>query len=233
MNGSVRPASRARVAILTLVLSATSFVVQAAPVPSTPTGPDSAPLPFGLGPQTAKAAYCATPNPSFQGFLTQTVIEPGVPPMVNRITSGNVYGYISNVVTAWACTAFMRYDGLMWVENVGVTQGTFDWGTIINSTANPCNWVVGGDNYLKNNNTTTCPSADDHAVLTTALERDAPGTAMEGVFQSDVNHDTMGDFAFIHSDCDTTPLYGSHVTKWNATLIETNTRTGRARTATP
>jgi RHS repeat-associated protein len=223
MNRHSQVVPRFRVAVLALVMTATSFIVQAAPVPQRiPLVPDSAPIPFALGPQTAKAAYCATPNPSFQGFLTQTVQEPGVPPMVNRITSGNVYGYISNVVTAWACTLYMRYDGLMWVENGG-SQGTFDWGTIINSTSNPCNWVTGGDNYLKANNTTSCPSADDHAVLTSTLERDAPGTAMEGIFQSDANHDSMGDFAFVHSDCDTTPYYGHEVMKWNATLIETNT----------
>ena len=126
---------RARVALLTLALTAASLGIDAAPVaPLTgdvarPAAPASAPLPLGIGPEPVRAAYCATPNPTFTGRLTASATSHTA---VARITNPNVYGYISNVDGAWACTLYRRYDGVAW--NTTATLGTFDWGTIINST---------------------------------------------------------------------------------------------------
>ena len=197
---------RLRVVAMTIVLTVTGVAVQAAPVaPSddTPDHPFSLPLPFGLGPQTALAAYCAS-GPSFQGKLTQQLVNSGTPSTAARITSNTVYGWISHVDAAWSCTLYRRYSGLTW--NVTSTLGIFDYGTIINSTSVACNWGVGSTDYLKANNTQVCPSTDTSNVLSIQLTK-------ERVYQADASHNGEGDYSFVHSDCATTPYYGAEVQK--------------------
>ena len=104
---------RGRVVAMTAILVATGFSWNIAPRPlPAPGAPASAPLPLGLGPRPVDAAYCATPNPTFTGYLTQQLIDSGAPTITNRTTSGTVYGYVSNVDGTWACTLHRRYDGV-------------------------------------------------------------------------------------------------------------------------
>ena len=68
------------------------------------------------------------------------------PPTINRITSANVYGWISNVNDAWSCTASIRYSAIAW--NTTATTGIFNWGNLIQSTSVLCTWVVGSTDYF-------------------------------------------------------------------------------------
>ncbi len=206
MTARPRLLPRLRVVAMTIVLTVTGVAVQAAPVAPShdiPDHPFSLPLPFGLGPQTALAAYCAS-GPSFQGKLTQQLVNSGTPSTAAWITSNTVYGWISRVDAAWSCTLYRRYSGLTW--NVTSTLGIFDYGTIINSTSVSCNWGVGSTDYLKANGTQVCPSTDTSNVLSIQLTK-------ERVYQADASHNGEGDYSFVHSDCATTPYYGAEVQK--------------------
>ncbi|MEI7743323.1 MAG: RHS repeat-associated core domain-containing protein [Chloroflexota bacterium] len=199
---------RFRVLLLSVSLTVTGLGLEAAPVarPASDTAPETPftlPLPFNLGPQTALASYCAS-NASFTGKLTQQLVNSGTPSTAGRITSPSVYGWISNVDAAWSCTLYRRYSGLVW--NTTPTKGKFQWGTLINSTSVACNWGVGSTDYLKANDTTTCPSTDTAQKLTTTL-------SAERVYQQDGNHNSEGDISFAHSDCDITPYYGAAPSK--------------------
>ncbi|MEI7743007.1 MAG: DUF6531 domain-containing protein, partial [Chloroflexota bacterium] len=206
MTHAPRILPRLRVAALTVVMTATLFTVNAAPVSRPLSDADnhraSAPLPFGLGPQPADANYCAS-GPAFTGWLTQQLVNSGTPSTAGYINNSTVYGYISSVGSAWSCTLYRRYSGIAW--NTTSTLGMFDYGTIINSTSVSCNWAVGSTDYLKANGTQVCPSTDTSNVLAVQL-------TAQRVYQNDVNHDTPGDFSFVHSDCDTTPYYGAEAT---------------------
>lgn len=206
MSRTHRLLPRLRVAAMTVFLTVTGLGLQAAPVPAPATGGDqpfSLPLPFGLGPQQALAAYCAT-GPSFTGKLTQQLVNSGTPSTAARITSSTVYGWISNVDSTWSCTLYRRYSGIVW--NTTSSLGLFDYGTIINSTSVGCNWGVGSTDYLKANGTSTCPTSDTSNVLSIGLTK-------ERVYRADASHNGEGDYSFVHSDCDTTPYYGTEVVK--------------------
>jgi RHS repeat-associated protein len=200
---STRILPRLRVAALAVLMAATSFAVNAAPVSVPPSASDqqraSAPLPFGLGPQVAHAAYCAS-GPLFTGKLTQQLVNSGTPSTAFRITSNTVYGWLSNINQTWSCTLYRRYSGLVW--NTTASLGMFDYGTLINNTSMACNLIVGTTDYLKANNSAVCPPTDTSNVLSIQL-------TAERIYQADVNHNSIGDFSFVHSDCDTTPYYGS------------------------
>jgi RHS repeat-associated protein len=215
---SCRRHHRVHVVALALVFAATTFAVDAAPVPTEPATesaekPASAPLPFGLGPKPADALYCATPNPVFSGRIAQTLVDSGTPPLLNRITDPDVYLWLSGITEDWACTAFRRYDG--WAWNQDNDEGTFDWGTLINSTGVACNWTIGSTDYLKANDTADCPDSDSEYAMTVTLDA-------ERVYQADVNHDSEGDSSFIHADCDTTPYPGAEVVKPSQTFWLSN-----------
>lgn len=206
---SFRP--RLRVVLLTALLTATSFITNAAPASyDGPPGRSSAPIPFGLGPQSARAAYCATPNPTFTGRLTASSASTTA---VTDINNPTVYGYISNVEGDWACTLYRRYDGLGW--NTSSSLGTFVWGTLLNSTSVNCNWAIGTDDYLKANDTADCPDFDAEYAMSIDL-------SPTGTYQNDNTHDSTGDFGFTHSDCDTTPYYGAKVTKTGQSFTGSN-----------
>jgi hypothetical protein len=164
--------------------------------------PASAPLPFGLGPDPARAAYCNTPNPVFSGRIAQELVDSGTPGLLNRITDPDVYIWLSGITEDWACTLYRRYDG--WAWNTTVNQGRFNWGTLINSTGVACNWLIGSTDYLKANGTADCADSDSEYAMTVTLDA-------ERVYQADVNHDSIGDSSFVHSDCDTTPYPGAEV----------------------
>ncbi len=183
---------RLRVILLTAILSATSFIVNATPTtydPSEPARP-SAPLPFGLGPQPALAANCSS-TPNFSGRLTASSSSTTA---LSRITTATVYGYISNVNATWGCTNVYRYSGLAW--NTTTTKGTFEWGNLIHDGTTTCNWVVGTDDYLKGNSQADCPDTDAEYALVITLDG-------ERVYRNDVIHDHVGDFSFMHSACST------------------------------
>ena len=112
---------RFRVLAATVLLTATSFVIVAAP---------SLPIsrPAALRPQPVVALGCAS-NPTFTGKLTQQLVNSGTPTTAARITTSTIHAWISNVDTAWSFTAAYRYDGVAY--NTTTTLGTFDWGPII------------------------------------------------------------------------------------------------------
>ncbi|HKY67624.1 MAG TPA: hypothetical protein VJM49_14685, partial [Acidimicrobiales bacterium] len=201
---STRLGPRLRVGILTAIFTVTALGLDAAPVVPPPSDESgevaSAPLPFGLGPDAARAAYCAS-NPSFTGRLTASS---GSTTAVSRTTSANVYGYISNVSSGWSCTLYRRYSAVAW--NTTASLGRFNWGTIINSTGVACNWLVGSTDYLKANDTADCPDSDAEYAMQVTL-------TAQRVYHADVDHDGEGDFSYAHADCDTTPYYGDEIGK--------------------
>lgn len=194
------PPLRLRVVVLTAVMVTTAIGLEAAPIPAPAEQPASAPLPFGLGPEPALAAYCGS-NPAFTGRLTSSSSSTTA---VSRITNANVYGYISDVDAAWSCTLYRRYSAVAW--NTTASTGRFNWGTIINSTGVACNFVVGSTDYLKANDTADCPDTDAEYAMQVTL-------TAERVYQADVNHNSVGDLSFAHADCDTTPYYGAEIGK--------------------
>lgn len=144
------PSIRLRTVAITALFSATTFFVGIVP-----TGVPI-PRPEALAPQPVQALGCAT-NPEFVGWLTGSS---GSTAPVTRTTTGNVFGYISDVNVAWSCTNAYRYSGLGWARDSD-PDGNFDWGNLINSTSDGCNWGVPSTDYLKANSSTDCPDTDD------------------------------------------------------------------------
>ena len=189
-------ATRLRTTALAAVLAATSFAVTATPG-AAPATSDSSPF-AGIvrvanqlfAPRTALASFCAS-NAAFTGRLTASS---GSTTAVSGITDPDVYAYISDVDAAWSCTAYLRYSGVAW--NTTASAGRFDWGNLINSTSVGCNYLVGSTDFIKANSTTDCPDTDAEYALMATLSK-------ERVYRADVNHNTIGDFSFIHADCGT------------------------------
>ena len=202
MTTSRRPtlAARLRTTALAAVLAATSFIVTAAPG-SRPADTGSSPF-EGIvrianelfAPKAALAAYCAS-NPTFTGYLTASTSSH---PQAAGITDPDLYAWVSNVDSTWSCTAFYRFDGVAW--NTTASAGRFDWGLLITSTSVACNYDVGSNDYIKGNGTTDCPDTDAEYALQLTL-------TAERVYQQDVDHDSVGDLSFVHSDCST--AYGN------------------------
>ena len=187
------PSLRMRTVLLAAIFGFTTFFVSTAPA-ETPL-----PRPEALSPRPAQAMACAD-GPSFEGRLTASSSSTTA---ITRSTTGNVFGYLSNVVDDWSCTAWYRYDGLVWARNDGELDGNFDWGNLINSTSVACNWVIGSTDYLKANGTTDCPDSDAEYAMPIYLANTSDGTLLETVFHNDITPDEPGDFGFIHSDCET------------------------------
>ncbi len=210
------PSLRLRTVALTALFSFTTFFVQAAPS-------EVLPRPEALTPQTAQALACAD-GPSFEGKLTSSSSTTA---LLERSTTGNVYGYISDVIDDWSCTAWYRYDGLAWARDDGELDGNFDWGNLINSTSVPCNWDIHETNYLKANSTNDCADSDAEYAMPIFLgNTSTSGDLLEWVFHQDSTPDEPGDFAFIHSDCET--YYGGEEVSWNQpfTTSQVGTRPG-------
>ncbi len=193
-------ARRLRTTALAAILAATSFAATAAPVSRSAADTGSSPFEGIIeianqlfAPKDALAAFCAS-NPGFTGYLTAS---PTSHSAVAGITNSHVYAYISNVNKAWSCTAYLRYDGVAW--NVNSTKGRFDWGLLITSTSVPCNYVVGTNDFVKGNPTADCDDSDAEYAMDIHLTK-------ERVYQQDVDHDSVGDLSFVHSDCGT--VYG-------------------------
>ncbi len=185
--------SRLRAVVMTALLTTTGLFVSAAPTEL------PVPRPEALVPAPVAAAYCAD-GPSFEGRLTSSKTSTTA---VTRSTTGNVFGYISDVVDNWSCTAFYRYDGLAWATNSAGTHGNFDWGTLIDSITVGCNWGIGSTDYLKANKTNDCPDSDaEYAMPIFLADTSASGDLLEGTYHQDASPDGLGDFMFIHSDCD-------------------------------
>jgi RHS repeat-associated protein len=185
--------SRLRTAIVAVLLSTTGLFVTATPTEL------PVPRPEVLAPAPVAAAYCAS-GPSFQGRLTSSSSSTTA---ISASKTGNVFGYISDVVDNWSCTAFYRYDGLAWATNASGTHGNFDWGTLIDSITVGCNWAIGSTDYLKANKTNDCPDSDaEYAMPIFLADTSANGDLLEGIYHQDASPDGLGDFMFIHSDCD-------------------------------
>ncbi|HEY3438295.1 MAG TPA: DUF6531 domain-containing protein, partial [Actinotalea sp.] len=189
-------AARLRTTALAAVLAATGFAVTATPATAPATTGSS---PFEgivqvadklFAPKTALAAFCAS-NAVFTGRLTASSSSTTA---VSRITDPDVYAYISNVDADWSCTAYLRYSGVAW--NTTASAGRFDWGNLINSTSVGCNYLVGSTDFIKANSTADCPDTDAEYALMATLTG-------ERVYHADLNHNTIGDFSFIHADCGT------------------------------
>ena len=199
MSSTIRTRRLLRPVLLSIALVTTGIGIQA--VPTTVDLPVD--RPEALQPLTALAVTCAT-NPLFTGRLTASS---GSTTAVSRITSGTVYGYISDVDQVWSCTASVRYSGIAW--NTTTTLGRFNWGNLINSTTVACNWGVGSTDYLKANSTSDCPDSDAEYAM-------AVGLTPQGVYHADVNHNGVLDFSFAHSDCDT--YHGAEPIKTDASF---------------
>ena len=199
---------RARTVLLAALFSVTTFGVQASPA--------ELPRPEALRPPPALAYACAD-GPSFEGWLTGSS---GSTTAITESTSGAAYGYLSNVVDDWSCTAFWRYDGLVWANDAGGVHGNFAWGTLISSTSVACNWVIGSTDYLKANATADCPDTDAEYAHQFFLGDTGTSSLLEAVFHNDITPDEPGDFGFIHSDCES---YYASAPRWNQTFSVTIT----------
>ena len=164
--------------------------------------------PAALTPQ-ASLAFCAD-HAGFEGRLTSSKTSTTA---ISRTTTGDVYGYISKVVDDWGgCTNTFRYDGLAWARADG--NGHWDWGKLIDTSAPACNWVIGSTDYLKANSTTDCPDTDAEYAMPIHLGYNNDTDMYEATYHQDINHDGVGDFMFIHSDC--TSEYGAEKVVANA-----------------
>jgi RHS repeat-associated protein len=204
------PSLRLRTVALAALFGFTTFFVSGAPTEA------PLPRPEALSPQPANAAYCAG-VPSFEGHLTNTASTTAI---ATYSTTGNVYGYISEVVDDWSCTSFLRYDGLVWMRDDDELDANFDWGALINSTSIACNWAIGSTDYLKANATTDCPDTDAEYALPIFLSN-WQTTMLEAVWRSDPSPDNPGEFTFVHTDCDS--WYFSEALKENVTWSTAST----------
>ena len=183
------PSPRLRTVALAALFGFSTFFVSLAPTDLPLSRPEA------LTPAPVAALGCAS-EPVFTGHLTGSS---GSTALLTRSTSGTVFGYISEVLDDWSCTAYYRYDGLAWQRTDG--NGVFDWGTLIHSTSVPCNWVIGETTYLKANDTTDCADSDAEYAMAVDLVAGSSGARLEGVYHADNSPDETGDFMFIHSDC--------------------------------
>lgn len=185
------PSPRLRTVALAALFGFSSFAVQATPT--------EVPLPIerpeALKPAPVAALGCAD-EPEFVGHITSSS---GSTAVLTESTTGNVFGYISDVEDDWSCTAYYRYDGLAWTR--ADLEGVFNWGAIINSTSVPCNWVIGETTYLKANDTTDCADTDAEYAMPIALVANSNQVLLDGVYSPDWSPDELGDWMFIHSDC--------------------------------
>jgi RHS repeat-associated protein len=210
---AVRPSGRVRTVLLALLFAATTFAVEATP---TEVG---LPRPAALAPQPAKALACAD-HPSFEGRLTSSSSSTTA---ITRSTTGNVFGYISEVVDDWSCTAYLRYDGLAWSRDDGELDGNFDWGLLIDSVTVPCNWTIGETNYLKANSSADCADSDAEYAMPIYLANTSAGGLLEGTCSNDITPNEPCDFGFIHSDCLNSYLGGAgEIIQWNETFSTSN-----------
>jgi RHS repeat-associated protein len=185
------PSLRLRTAALTALFSVMTFFVSTAPTDL------PLPRPEALTPQPAAALGCAS-TASFEGHLTASS---GSTTAITRSTTGNVFAYVSKVTQAWSCTAYNRYDGLAWVRQADL-KGDFDWGSLINSTSVPCNYVLNETTYVKANSTNNCHTSDAQYALPIYLEKTLTNhDLLETTFHNDTTPDEPGDFMFIHTDC--------------------------------
>ncbi|MGH2477673.1 MAG: Ig-like domain-containing protein, partial [Candidatus Limnocylindrales bacterium] len=185
------PSVRLRTVALAALFGFATFAVQATPTDI------PLPRPEALTPAPVAALGCAD-EPEFVGHIANTSATTAI---ATKSTTGNVYGYISDVEDDWSCTAYYRYDGLAWRRLAPDTTGIFDWGTLIHSTSVPCNWVIGETNYLKANDTTDCGDSDAEYAMQITLAATTGDPLLEAIWHADSTPDQTGDFMFIHSDC--------------------------------
>jgi RHS repeat-associated protein len=209
------PSLRLRTVALAALFGFTAFFVSTAPTEL----PLPVPRPEALTPAPA-AAYGCSDGPSFEGHLTNTSSTTAV---ATYSTTGNVYGYISEVTDDWNCTNAFRYDGLTWSRTSDGSKGNFMWGNLINSTGVACNWTIGETNYLKANSTTDCPDSDDEYAMAVFLGNTGTSTLLHAVFHNDTTPDELGDFAFVHSDCDN--YYGPRADRFDKPYSPTDSET--------
>jgi hypothetical protein len=185
------PSPRLRTVGLAALFAFSTFAVEASPTEV----PLPLPRPAALAPQSVAAVGCAD-EPGFTGHITSSS---GSTAVLTETTSGNVFGYISNVDDDWSCTNVYRYSGLAWSRADG--DGVFDWGNLIHSLSVACNWAIGSTDYLKANDTADCPDTDAEYAMPVALVANSNLTLLQGVWHADSSPDQLGDFMFIHSDC--------------------------------
>ncbi len=209
------PSIRLRTVALGAVFAFSTFAVQAAPTELPLARPEA------LSPQPVQALGCAS-EPTFTGFITNTYTT--TPATLS--TTGLVRGYISDVLTTWSCTAAYRYDGLAWQRESPTDGANYQWGTLINSTSVPCNWVVNETSYLKANGASHCHTSDSDHGMAIVLAATGADPLMERVWHADNTPDEPGDFMFVHSDC--TSYYEDAATpgqkmRWATTFGTTDT----------
>ncbi len=207
------PSVHLRTVALAALFGFATFAVRATPTEI------PLPRPEALTPAPVAALGCAD-EPAFTGFITNTYTTTPA----TYSTTGMARGSISDVDDDWSCTAYYRYDGLGWQRADAEGDGNFQWGTLIHSTAVPCNWVIGETTYLKANDAAHCHTSDsDHGMQLELLNW--TGQLQEGLWHADSSPDAAGDFMFIHSDC-TSWYEGSGMSgqriRWNEPFGSTN-----------
>jgi YD repeat-containing protein len=151
------------------------------------------PLPVVPRIPVALAGYpCSSHSGEFPMFTGKLSNSSGT--MLDESTSGDVYGRVTNVDQRWQPSpgcGYYRYDAIVWATDNSTTDLTVHWGAL-SGDAQPCNYVVGGTDYLHANNG-ACPSATQDRLVATLTP--------EAVYQQDNDLNSKGDFAFAHSDC--------------------------------
>ena len=165
---------------------------------------------------TALAGYpCSSHSgewPQFTGYLSNSSGT-----ALTESATGDVYAKASNVDARWqptpGCGAY-RYDGILWSTTGDNDPLTVDWGEL-SGDGLPCNYVIGTVDYMHENGG-SCPPATT-ARLITHLTPQATYTA-------DTAFNSLGDFAYVHSDCITD--YGTNRHWVTATTASTSGKPG-------
>jgi RHS repeat-associated protein len=190
---------KVRPVFLSILMAASTLGLQAIP--------SDIPLPIDrpaeLQPKTAAAVTCST-HPLFTGHLTANASSTA---KISRITDADINHYISNIDRDWSCDTLFRYSGTSW--NTSASAGTFKWGNLWNSTSPNCYWIVGTDDFTKDNSTTDCPDSISEYAYHFTL-------SPQGVYTNDNTHDSTGDMGYAHSACDV--YLGANVTKTGASF---------------
>jgi RHS repeat-associated protein len=148
---------------------------------------------------------------NFSGYLSNSTGT-----MLAESTSGDVYGRISNVDRIWQPTpgcGYYRYDGIVWATTNDSTHLTVDYGAM-SGDGQGCTFLLNTSDYM-NSDSGSCGAPSPKLVAT---------ISPEGSYHLDSALNSLGDFAYAHSDCIT--WYGVEPIKTNITTSVTSGEPG-------
>jgi hypothetical protein len=148
---------------------------------------------------------------TFTGYLSNSTGT-----MLAESTSGNVYGRISNVDRIWQPTpgcGYYRYDGIIWATTNDSNHLTVDYGAM-SGDGQGCTFLLNTSDYM-NSDSGSCGAPSPKLVAT---------ISPEGTYHLDSALNSLGDFAYAHSDCIT--WYGVEPIKTNITNSVTSGKPG-------